>query len=80
MVDMIVLMDTLQALGVDVVKANRFAAAVLRSRPSLIELYGRGSVKDMANGSHRNSNVLGEAALDLRTCKPNGQPWNFSFT
>ena len=79
MVDMVSPMDALQTLGVDVVKANRFAAAILRSRPSLLELYGRGRVKDMANGSHRNLNMLGDEALDMRTCKPNGEPWNFAL-
>ena len=44
-----------------------------------MELYGRGRVKDMANGSHRNLNILGDEALDMRTCKPNGEPWNFSL-
>ena len=80
MADMRSLMDTLQNLGVDVVRANRFCAAVLRNQPTLIELYGRGSIKNMASGSRRDLNVLGEDALDMRTCKPNGQPWNFALT
>ena len=37
MVDMITLMDTMQSLGVDVVKANRFVASLIRSRPPLFE-------------------------------------------
>ena len=32
----------------------------------------------MANGSLRSLSVLGEAALDIRTCKPDGPPWDFS--
>ena len=78
MVDMLTLMDTLQALGVDTVQANRFAAALVRSKPTLLELYGRGKIKDAANGSHRDLNIIGQDALDLRTCKPDGSPWDFT--
>ena len=78
MVDMVALMDTLQVLGVDIIKANRFVASLVKSKPSLMELYGRGSICKAANGSHRNLNVLGEDALDLRTCKPSGERWDFT--
>ena len=78
MVDTLALMDTLQTLGVDVVQANRFVTSLLRSSPTLIELYGRGKIKDMANGSHRNLNIVGVDALDLRTRKPSGDAWDFS--
>ena len=36
---------------------------------------GRGRIKDAANGSHRDLNVLGGQALGIRTRKPNGEPW-----
>ena len=80
MIDMFTLMDTLQTLGVDVVRANRFVASVLKARPTIVELYGRGSICRHANGSHRNLNIDGIDALDLRTCKPCGKAWDFTQT
>ena len=44
MVDMLILMDTLQALGVGVIEANRVVASILRSSPTLMDLYGRGEL------------------------------------
>ena len=46
---MSVMVDTLQTLGVDPVCALRFAIAVARPKPSLVEVYGRGSLVDTAN-------------------------------
>ena len=43
-----------------------------------MEVYGRGRIVELANTSHRNLNVLGDQALDLRTLKPNGEPWDFN--
>ena len=60
------------------VKANRFCAAILRGKPSLIELYGQGRIKDRADGALHNLNKVGQEALDLRTCKPNGDVWDFT--
>ena len=76
--DMISLMDTLQVLGVDVVAANGFVASVLRENTSIMEVYGRGNIVSMANTKRRDLNILGRHALDLRTRKRNGDPWDFS--
>ena len=59
MVDMPTLAECLQTLGVSPVAANRFVASVLRSKPSLVEVYGRGSIMRMANGPSRDLNLLG---------------------
>ena len=44
----------------------------------VLEVYGRGSINDQANLSRRDLNIKGVGALDLRTCKPDGTPWDFS--
>ena len=46
--------------------------------PTFLELYGRGSIVEAAQGSRRHLGVQGIGALDLRTCKPDGTAWNFS--
>ena len=43
-----------------------------------MEIYGRGAILDAAHGCRRNLNVSGLDALDLRTNKPDGSPWNFN--
>ena len=78
MVDMVALMDALQCVGVEVTQANRFVASLVRKKPSIMEIYGRGRIVEMANSSHRDLNVLGDLALDLRTLKPSGEAWDFT--
>ena len=58
--NMVALMDLLQSLDVEPVAANRFAAAVIRADPTLAELYGRGSIADLANKKRRDLIVLGK--------------------
>ena len=43
---------------------------------SFIEVYGR-SIRDQSLVTRRDFNIQGLDAFDLRTLKPNGQPWNF---
>ena len=81
--EMMAIMDVLQTLGVDVEDANRFSAKVIRaargdSHPTFVEAYGTGRIVEQANNVLRNLNVKGLAAFDLRTCKENGTPWDFS--
>ena len=82
------LMDVLQALGVDVLDAVDYCKRVVRSvpmcattigesyRPTLFEFYGQGSLVKVSHGPRRNLNLDGLRAFDLRTSKPNGEPWN----
>ena len=42
-----------------------------------MEMYGRGSINHCANYSRRDLGLKGIGALDLRTTKPDGSPWNF---
>ena len=77
--DMVALVDVLQVLGVEPVCALRFATSMAHNRrpPATVsELYGRGSVVDMANAHARSLNISGLDALDLRTLKPDGSPWD----
>ena len=70
-----------QIVGVDPVIATRAAyARVKKRRPTMMELYGRGTIVHGANVSFKNLNVHGLDALDLRTLKPSGQPWDFTKT
>ena len=43
---------------------------------TFIEVYGR-SIRDQSSVTRRNLNIKGLDAMDLRTTKPNGDPWNF---
>ena len=81
--NMVALVDSLQILGVDCVDATRYAMQIVKQhrstrRPTFIEMYGAGHMVEMAHGPARNLNLKGLGALDLRTCKPNGQPWDFT--
>ena len=76
--DYVALIDCLQLLGVNAVEANRFATRMTRRTPStFLELYGRGRLNELANGRRRNLNCEGLGALDLRTRRPDGEPWDF---
>lgn len=60
---------------------SKMYAATLTSKVSgttCIEAYGRGSIMAAANLSRRNLNVRGLHALDLRTTKEDGTPWDFN--
>ena len=65
--------------SVTVEKAKIYAASMCRRAPTttFIEVYGR-SIRDQSLLTRRKLNVEGLNALDLRTTKPNGQPWAFS--
>ena len=72
------MLDVLQILGVDPVAASNFACSIRKGPPtSFLEMYNRGRMSVMAHGGRRNLNLVSVGALDLRTCKSNGQPWDF---
>ena len=48
------------------------------SRPSFVEVYGRGGLIHEAQGRRRDLNIEGLQALDIRTSKPDGTPWDFT--
>ena len=84
------LVDVLQTNGVSVGDAVEYAMNVVKNRsaspismgkpynPALFEVYGHGTIVNASHGIRRSLNVNGLRALDLRTTKPNGTPWNFS--
>ena len=70
----------LTSLGCCPVEAKARVSAMLDTKPTtFIEMYGRGSINHCANHSRRNLGLKGVGALDLRTNKPDGTPWNFSL-
>ena len=67
----------LQILGVEPVDATRYVCSLRNMDPTtFMEVYGQGRMIKMANDC-RNLNLRGLNAMDLRTCKPDGQPWDF---
>ena len=56
-----------------------FLASLTGTAPTFIELYGRGKIMEAAHGCRRNLNLHGLNALDLRTAKADGSPWNFNL-
>ena len=73
------MISVLQTLGVNAIKAVQYVKSITRKQPTtFMEIYGRGGLSDLAEKQRRNLNLSGLAALDLRTQKPNGEPWNFN--
>ena len=76
--DYAALIDCLQLLGVEPVNACRFANRMVKQTPAtVLEWYGRGRSNELAKGRRRNLNCEGLGALDLRTRRPDGEPWDF---
>ena len=88
---MATLANVLQTNGIAVGDAVAYAVNVVKNRspslvalgeayrPTFFEFYGHGTTVDASHGIRRNLNVNGLHALDLRTTKPNGVPWDFSL-
>ena len=79
----VALIDMLQTIGVGPVEANRYSAKIMRIsaqpiNPTFVEMYGCGNIVHAANHVLRNLNIDGLCAFDLRTSKPDGEPWDFS--
>ena len=64
--------------GVPEEKAKVAAYSMNQRIPTqtFVEVYGR-SIRDQSLVTRRNLNIKGLDAMDLRTTKPNGEPWNF---
>ena len=63
-------------------KYSKLYAATLVGKlnsTTFMEVYGRGSIVAEANKRRRKVEVRGIGAMDLRTSKPDGTPWNFSL-
>ena len=71
------MVDVLREAGVDATTAERVTEKMsgLRSTPSMMEVYG---TSIHAHLRRRNLNIQGLGALDIRTVKPNGEPWDFN--
>ena len=57
---------------------QRIVAALTGKRHTFVELYGRGAILEASHGCRRNVNIDGLSALDLRTHKSDGTPWDFN--
>ena len=69
----------LQTLGVQPLQALRYAQAVANDKhPTFVEAGGMGNiVRKMAARAKRSIIVEGLSAMDLRTTKVSGEPWDF---
>ena len=66
--------------GVSEDMARRKAKDITQpSQATFIEMYGRGEIVREANTTRRDLNVKGLNALDLRTSKADGTPWDFNL-
>ena len=86
---MVSMVDVLQTLGISAGDATAYAVKVIKGRatqpssfgpkyqPTFFELYGHGTIVKASHGQRRDLNLNGLQALDLRTSKPNGEPWDF---
>ena len=74
------MVDALIAAGVAWTCAELHTNTVcaIKNRTSFVEVYGRGHITAQADGPRRSLNITGLNALDLRTYKANGEPWDFS--
>ena len=71
----------LMALGVSVSHARDSVSSTksTRAAATFAEVYGGGAIVECANKARRNLNLKGLRALDLRTMKDDGTPWNFTL-
>ena len=72
------MVSTLQTLGVEATQAAQYVASLHKRPVTVFEAYGRGALTEQATKQRRNLNLEGLAAMDLRTCKPDGQHWDFT--
>ena len=77
MVDQNAMVNALLVAGVKPAHATEVASSMYSVRSSFIEVYGK-SIRDQLLVTRRNLNIDGLNALDLRTLKPNGEPWDFT--
>ena len=74
------MVDYLVLTGADPTEARSKVYSILGKRPTtFMEVYGRGAINETANKAHRNLDRKGIGALDLRTTKASGEPWNFKL-
>ena len=83
------MMDVLQTCGVSAADSANYCAKVIKDKPmkasqfgdhykpTFFEVYGQGNIVQASHGCRRDLNVDGLRAFDLRTCKPNGEAWDF---
>ena len=75
------MVTTLILAGADPEQAQTYVSAIRGKvdNPTFMEFYGRGSLVREANQARRCLNIKGLHALDLRTFRPDGSPWDFTL-
>ena len=74
------MVEYLVLTGADPTEARSKVYSMLGKRPTtFMEVYGRGAINETANKARRNLDLKGLGALDLRTTKASGEPWNFNL-
>ena len=74
------MIDYLVLTGADPTEARSKVYSMLGRRPTtFMEVYGRGAINETANKARRDLDLKGIGALDLRTTKASGVPWNFNL-
>ena len=72
-------MDIMAILGANHIGTYRFASPVVKPPPAaFMEVYGQGGMAIASHGERRALSCKGLSALDLRTWKPDGTPWEFA--
>ena len=73
-------MKVLGSAGVGKDDASKYCNAIMGTADAgtFVELYGRGSIVNDANGPRRSLGIKGLGAFDLRTLKPGGGNWDFA--
>ena len=73
------MVEALRMAGVDEEKAQACAHSMMSLTPpsTFVEVYGS-SIFDHNLMSRRNLNIEGLHSFDLRSLKPDGNPWNFT--
>ena len=74
------MVDYLVMTGADPIEAKHKVYSMMGGKPTtFMEVYGRGSINQTANQARRDLGIKGIGALDLRTAKANGEPWNLTL-
>ena len=73
-----VMLHAFLSAGTDLEAAKLYVNKIYNGKATFVEMYGQGSIVAEANKNRRSLNITGLNAFDLRTLKPDGQPWNFN--
>ena len=73
--DIVRMVEPLNQLGVDLLDAQTYVDSISSAPGTFVKVCGRGSIRNEARRLQK-LNLTGLAAMDLRTDKPDGSPWD----